>query len=174
MSKRITWSLFAGLLVAVVIATPNLHATQSRSLIAEKIDETKLVTLAGSTRPEAIQRNDRGAVAASFTLHHMLMVLRRPPETEQALEKFIQEQNDPKSPNFHHWLNAREFGERFGLAADDIRTIKEWLQSHGFTVHGTYDNGVLIDFTGTADQVRQAFHTEIHTPRSRARSILPT
>ncbi|HEY3937684.1 MAG TPA: protease pro-enzyme activation domain-containing protein [Bryobacteraceae bacterium] len=162
MPKRSTCSLLAGILVVMTLAAPNLHASQSRSLITEKIDEAKLVTLAGATRREANARNDRGAVAASFQLHHMQLVLRRPPETEQALDKFIEEQNDPNSPNFHHWLNAREFGEKFGLASGDIQTIKEWLQSHGFTVHGVYNNGVLIDFTGTVAQVREAFHTEIH------------
>jgi subtilase family serine protease len=146
-----------------MLATPNAHASQSRSLITEKIDETNLVTLAGGTRPEARNpRYDRGAVADNFTLHHMQLVLRRPPEMEEALDKFIEEQRDPNSPNFHQWLNAREFGERFGLSSGDIRTIKEWLESYGFSVDVIYDSGVLIDFTGTAGQVKQAFHTEIH------------
>src|SRR5271154_6626450 len=161
MPKHSTCFLSAGLFVAMTLATVGLHA-QSRPLLTDKIDEAKLVTLAGSTRLEANAKNDRGPVAANFMLHHMQLVLRRPEETEQALEKFIEEQNDPKSPNFHKWLNAHEFGERFGLAAGDIQTLKEWLESHGFEVQVIYDNGVLIDFTGTVGQVKQAFHTEIH------------
>lgn len=162
MSKHSICSLLAGLFVAMTLATPDLQASQSRALLTEKIDETKLVTLAGSTRREANSKNDRGAVAASFPLHHMQLMLRRPPETEQALDKFIEELNDRKSPNFHKWLNAHEFGERFGLAEEDIGTLKDWLKSHGFSVDVIYNNGVLIDFTGTADQVKQTFHTEIH------------
>jgi subtilase family serine protease len=162
MSTRIAYSVLCGLLLATTLLVPDLHASQSRSLITDRINENNLVTLPGGTRPEAIARNDRGAVAGSLLLHHIQLILRRPPETEQALEQFIQEQSDPTSPNFHHWLNAHEFGERFGLSESDIETTKEWLQSHGFTVHGVYDNGVLIDFTGTAGQVAQAFHTEIH------------
>ncbi len=163
MSKRSICSLLAGVLAVTTLATPNLHASQSRSVITDKIDETNLVTLSGGTRREAkIAKYDRGPVAASFPLRHMQLLLRRPPETEQALDKFIEEQRDPSSPNFHHWLQAREFGDRFGASDSDIGVIREWLQSHGFTVHGVYDNGVLIDFTGTAEQVRQAFHTEIH------------
>ena len=51
----------------------------------------QLVTLAGNTRPEATVQNDRGAVADSFPLHHMLLQLRRSPEKEVALEGiFIQ------------------------------------------------------------------------------------
>ena len=96
MPKRSTCSLLAWMLVVMTLAAPKLHASQSRSLIADKVDETKLVKLAGSTRREANAKNDRGPVAPNFQLHHMQLVLRRPPETEQALDRFIEEQNDPK------------------------------------------------------------------------------
>ena len=43
-----------------------------------------------------------------------------------------------------------------------MATIRGWLRSHGFTVNVVYPNGVVIDFSGTAGQVREAFHTEIH------------
>ena len=163
MSKRSICSLLAGVFVVMTLASTDVHASQARSVITDKIDETNLVALAGGTRPEARNlRYDRGAVADNFKLHHMQLVLRRPPETEEALDKFIEEQRDPNSPNFHHWLKAREFGERFGLSDSDIHTLTGWLESHGFSVDVIYDNGVLIDFTGTAGQVKQAFHTEIH------------
>ncbi len=62
----------------------------------------------------------------------------------------------------HHWLTAKEFGERFGAAKPDLDAITSWLQSHGLKVNVVYENGLLIDFSGTAGQVREAFHTEIH------------
>ena len=48
------------------------------------------------------------------------------------------------------------------MAAQDLATITGWLKSHGFTVNRVYPNGIVIDFSGTAGQVREAFHTEIH------------
>jgi subtilase family serine protease len=48
------------------------------------------------------------------------------------------------------------------VAQQDRDAIKRWLQSHGLKVNVDYTNGVLIDFSGTAGQVREAFHTEIH------------
>jgi subtilase family serine protease len=92
----------------------------------------------------------------------MLLQFRRPPEQEQALKEFIDQLHDPASPNFHRWLSAQEFGERFGLAQDDLNTITTWLQSHGFQVNVVYPSGMLIDFSGSAGQVREAFRTEIH------------
>ena len=135
---------------------------RTRALITQEIDESRLVTLKGNARPEANATNDRGAVADDFQMEHMLLQLQRPPEQEQALEEFIDQLHDPASPNFHRWLSAQEFGAKFGLAQDDLNTITTWLQAHGFQVNVVYPSGMLIDFSGSAGQVREAFRTEIH------------
>lgn len=131
-------------------------------LITQNVDESKLVTIAGNTRPEANKQNDRGLVADSLSMEHMLLQLKRSPEQERELRQFIDELQVPSSPNFHHWLTAKEYGERFGLAKHDLDAITRWLESLGFKVNVVYENGLLIDFSGKAGQVRSAFHTEIH------------
>ena len=136
--------------------------SQPLALIVEPVSDSKLATLAGNTRPEATAANDRGPVAADLPLDHMLLQLLRSPEREQALDKYINQLEDPKSPNYHHWLTAQELRQRYGLAAQDIDTITNWLKSHGFTVNRVYPNGLVIDFSGNAGQVQEAFHTEIH------------
>jgi len=47
-------------------------------------------------------------------------------------------------------------------AEADRTAIANWLQSHGFTVHGFTPGGMAVDFSGTAAQVSEAFRTEIH------------
>src|SRR5579871_4667891 len=74
----------------------------------------QLHTLPGNTRGEAIPANDRGRVADSLALHHMLLELRRSPERDQALRDFIARQYDPASPDFHRWLSPAEFGTQYG------------------------------------------------------------
>jgi subtilase family serine protease len=101
-------------------------------------------------------------VADSYPMEHMMLQLKRSVEQERELRRLIDELTDSSSPNFHQWLTAKEFGERFGLAQQDLDTITRWLESHGFKVNVVYENGLLIDFSGTAGQVRAAFHTEIH------------
>ncbi|HEV3481366.1 MAG TPA: protease pro-enzyme activation domain-containing protein [Candidatus Acidoferrales bacterium] len=135
---------------------------QAAPLITQGIDESRLVTLRGNTRSEANPQNDRGPVANNLAIEHMLLQLRRSPEQEQALKQFIDELHDRNSPNFHQWLTAEQFGARFGLAQQDLDTISRWLESHGFKVNLVYPSGILIDFSGTAGDVREAFHTEIH------------
>jgi subtilase family serine protease len=138
------------------------QAQAGSSVITQSLDESKLVALAGNTRPEINARYDRGPVPDYFPMEHMLLQLKRSPEQERELENFIQDLHNPSSPRFHHWLTARQFGKSFGRAQPDLQNITRWLESHGFTVNVVYDNGMLIDFSGTAVQVQQAFHTQIH------------
>ncbi len=137
------------------------YAGNTRALITQKIDDHQLVTLAGNTRPELTAQNDRGEVDPDLQLNHMLLLLQRSPEQEKMLEQFIEEQHNPKSPIFHHWIHAAEFGQRFGLAESDLAQIKEWLESYGLKVEYVYQNRILIDYSGTASQIENAFHMQL-------------
>lgn len=151
--------------VFVLITAPLAQAQsggQARPLITQNVDESKLVKLQGNTRPEAVPANDRGILPSDFAMEHMLLQLRRSPESEQALQQFLDELQDPQSANFHHWLAAEQFGQQFGLAQQDIDAITNWLESYGFQVNAVYPSRIVIDFSGTAGQVEQAFHTQIH------------
>lgn len=154
------------LALACTSQVAHTESTQSgrraRVLITQNIDEAKLVVLRGNVRPEASAVNDRGAVPEDFAMEHMLLQLQRPAELEKELQQFIDELHDPKSPNFHKWLTAQQFGERFGVAQQDVDTVTRWLESFGFRVNYVYPSFMLIDFSGNASQVRAAFHTEIH------------
>lgn len=155
-------SLFACPLTFPLAAPAQTLHTAPRVQITKTINEANLVTLHGNTRPEAKAANDRGRVEDDFAMDHMLLQLQRSPEQEQALQQLIDSLHDRNSPNYQKWLTAVEFGKQFGLAQEDLSAIRNWLESHGFTVNVVYTNGMLIDFSGTAGQVREAFHTEIH------------
>jgi subtilase family serine protease len=134
-----------------------------RPVITDPIDESQLITLVGNTTPAALEAaNDHGPVADSLVFDHLLLVLKPVPESAARLEKLIDAMHDQHSPEFHRWLTAQQFGERFGLALADRETLERWLESHGFSINRVYQNGLVIDFRGTAAQIRQAFHTEVH------------
>src|SRR5580704_2547090 len=138
------------------------NARAARVLITQPVDSSRLYTLAGNTRGEANAQNERGRLADTFALPHMLLQLQRSPEREHALEQFIDQQHNSASPNFHKWLTPDQLGQMYGPAPADIETVCGWLRSNGFTVNTVYPSGMLIDFSGTAGQVSTAFHTEMH------------
>ncbi len=177
MTKKTLLTLWCVLLLALITASSlcsyalgasNLNSqkptlqVQPTQRITQAIDERVYVPMAGNTRPEAQNAvNYKGPVAASMNIDHILLFLQRSPQQEQALEKLIDQLNDRKSSNFHKWLTPEQFGQQYGVAQSDIDTVTGWLQSHGLQVNKVYTNQMLIDFSGTAGQVGQAFHTEI-------------
>jgi hypothetical protein len=139
------------------------YAAQSaQPLITGKIDDTRRVTLSGNTRPEVTAANDRGPVPDDFSMSHMMLELRRPPDQAKALEQYLKVVNDPASPEFHKWLTPNQLGTNYGPALQDVETITDWLVAQGFKVDEVYPIRTLIMFSGTAGQVRRTFHTPIH------------
>jgi hypothetical protein len=130
--------------------------------ITQPVDDSNLVVLRGNTHPLALPQYDQGAAPASLPMHRMLLVLQRSPQQEAALDQLLEQQQDNSSANYHHWLTPQQFGATFGPAAADIQTITAWLQSRGFQVTRVARGGILIEFSGTAGQVQDAFHTSIH------------
>ncbi len=158
-------ALLSTVVLSFVLVFPLVTSAQgrrSRVLVVDRVDENRLQRLGGNTRSEANAQNDLGPVADDFAMDHMLLQLQRPAEQEQAIQQLIDQLHDPKSPNFHRWLSADQIGQMYGPAQEDIDTVTRWLEAHRFTVNLVYPNGMLIDFSGAAGQVRDALHTEIH------------
>ena len=153
----------SGLCLGATLAVLSGAAVAAEDLITSPVSAGALTTLRGNTRPEALRpENDRGAVPDSLPMGQMLLQLRRSAASEKALAAFIEEQQDPKSPNFHHWLTTEELAARYGASNADIAKISDWLKAQGFTVEGATADKMVIAFSGTAGAVRAAFHTDIH------------
>ena len=131
--------------------------------VVDPVDDTRLVTLTGNTHPLALPKYDQGPVADNYSMEHMYLELRRSSNQEQALASMLADMQNPQSPDYHHWLTADELGRTFGPAQQDMEVVVTWLSSHGMRVNGISKSGLTIDVSGTAGQVRDAFHTEIHS-----------
>jgi subtilase family serine protease len=168
---RLSFSFQCTLIAAVVTLTLTFSATAlaqesappaaARPLIAQPVDESNLTTLTGNTYPLARAEFDLGTAPATLPMERMLLVLKRSPEQEAALGQLLDDQQNRTSPNYHQWLTPEQFGKQFGPSDEDLQTIAAWLQSHGFRVGSTKGRTVL-EFSGSASQVQEAFHTTIH------------
>ena len=132
-----------------------------RPLITQPVDEAQLTALKGNTHILARPQFDLGTAPATLPMQRMLLVLKRSPEQESALRQLLDDQQDKHSPNYHQWLTPEQFGKEFGPTDADMQTIASWLQSHGFQV-GTSKGRTVLEFSGSASQVKEAFHTTIH------------
>jgi len=152
--------LFLCLILAPVFSWAQAPVQESR--IVQRVSESALVTLRGNTHPLAQAQYDQGAAPADLPMARMLLVLKRSDTQESALQKLLDDQQDQNSSVYHQWLTPDAFGAQFGPSDQDIQKVAVWLQSHGFQVAQVGRGRTTIEFSGTALQVQQAFHTEIH------------
>jgi len=155
-----------GLAFAIVLLFSLMATGQQAAIvparITQRVDMKNLVTLRGNIHPLARPEFDRGVAPESLPAERMLLVLQRSPEQQTALRKLLDEQQIKASPNYHLWLTPEQFGQQFGPADADIQAVTDWLASQGFQVNHLAAGRTVIEFSGTAGQVRQAFRTEIH------------
>ncbi len=130
--------------------------------VTQAVNEQVRVTLRGNTHPLARAEYDRGLAPDDLPLRRMLLLLKRSPEQQVALAKLLDEQQDKSSPNYHHWLTPEEFGARFGPADEDVQAVTDWLRSQGFQVSKVAAGRTVIEFSGTAGEVRAALRTDMH------------
>ena len=137
-------------------------STLAKPRLVEKLDESKRVALPGNVHPLATPAHDMGLAPDDLALNRMILVLQRSPEQEQALAQLMDAQQTSGSGSYKQWLTPAQFGAQFGVANEDIQTVGNWLGSHGMRVSRVSASHMFIEFSATAGQVREAFHTELH------------
>lgn len=136
--------------------------------IVDPVDDTRRVILSGNRHPAALRGADRGRVADDLRLERMILSLKPDPLQAAALDRFLTEAHDPSSPRYGQWLNVQTFAQHFGAAKADITQVTQWLIANGFAIDEVASGGLSVVFSGTAAQVRHAFHTEIRRYRFNA------
>ena len=138
----------------------NQVAPQTR--ITQVTNEQNLVRLTGNTSRLTKIGADLGVAADSFPLNHLQLVLKRSDTQETALKQLMHDQEQVGSPSYHKWLTPQSYGETYGVSDQDLKTVTTWLSGHGFSVEGVSSSRMVITLSGTQEQLRSAFHTEIH------------
>ena len=136
---------------------------QSLAPAVQSVSPPARVTLSGNVHPLAQARYDHGAVSDAAPASRMLLLLRRSPEQEAALQEFLLQVHRPGAPTFHAWLKPEQFAAKFGHSDADIASVTNWLQSQGFTNFHLSKARNFLEFSGTVGQIRNAFQTEIHS-----------
>ena len=153
--------LVALAMLAAALWCGTMHA-QNAAAATQSADSAEAQPLPHHVPQWANAGNDRGAVPASQTLENLVIVVARTPEQQAAFEQLLRDQQDATSPDYHHWLNAAEIGDRFGRPTADMEMVTGWLRSNGLRVTWVSPSKTLIGFGGTAADIGRAFQTELH------------
>jgi hypothetical protein len=121
-----------------------------------------LVRLPGHVHRLAQTGVDAGEAPDTTRMHGLDLVLAKTPAQQKTLDQLLAAQQDPKSPQYHHWLTPAEFGRRFGASDAAVHALSQWLRSYGLEVGEVPASRAHLPFFGSKAQVEAAFHTQIH------------
>lgn len=124
-------------------------------------DNSARISLKGEVHPLARAEFSRGAVADSLPMDRILLLLKRSEEQEDALQSLLEAQQDKSSANYHKWLSPDDFGKQFGPSDSDLQSVTDWLTAQGFHDIHVGPGRNVIEFSGSAGQVRQAFSAQM-------------
>jgi pseudomonalisin len=109
--------------------SPSSHANR----IANSSDLRSTTRLAGHVPAWATAANDAGPASPYGTLH-LTFVLSRSPELQTSFDQLLADQQNPSSPNFHHWLTPQQIGIAYGPTDEDLDKLTIWLNNQGLSV----------------------------------------
>lgn len=131
-----------------------------------------MVRLERTVHPRTLSATDAGRVEFGKPIDRIMLMLSPSADKAAALKQFLEQQQNPTSADYHHWLSAAEFGARFGAGEADIQSVRSWLEANGFTIGAAAKGGRWIEFAGTSGQVEATFRTELHYFRIAGRQYL--
>ncbi len=160
--------LAVSLLSALAPAAQPLLAQTASAIAPETrvvapVSNTMVTTLKGNVHPLAQARFDQGAVPASNATGRMLLLLRRSDAQQTALHRYMDDLQNPSSPNYRKWLTPETLGKSYGISDADLASVKGWLESQGLRVESVPQARNMVVFSGTVGAVQTAFHTSIHS-----------
>jgi len=77
------------------------------------------------------------------------------------LTNLLEQIYDPASANYHHFLTPEEFTAQFGPTIQDYEMVVNFAKVNGLTVTGRYSNRMLLDVTGKAADIQNAFQVNL-------------
>ena len=126
--------------------------------VVRTVDARDVVTLAKSHAAFLGKAKTGQALDASVHMNHLQLILKRSAVRQAASAQLVNDQHNPSSLRFRHWLTPREYGNAFGVADGDVAAVTSWLSAEGFKINAVYPNRMQIDFSGTVGLVNHVFH----------------
>jgi len=156
------WPALLVLVALGFLAGPVFAQSPVRDRIAQDVVPGVTNALPGTVDPRAKPASDIGRVDPSTRLAGMTMYFQPSAAQQAALNSLLQEQQTPGSPLYHKWITPAEYASQFGLSANDLAKIQQWLEQQGFSIDSVSNSRNAITFSGTVAQVEAAFQTQIH------------
>jgi kumamolisin len=108
--------------------------------------------------PLVQQSRHLGAVAADEVVALALVL---PTRNQAQLNDLLHRLYDPNDPAYGQYLTSNQFTAQFGPTQADYDAVIAWAQAYGLRVTQTHPNRKIVDVSGPAAVVEQAFNVQL-------------
>lgn len=112
---------------------------------------------AGTHVPEVIQRLGLQPTGRISPTNRLTLTIGLSLRNHSGLQKLIGEIYDSSSPRFHQYLTPRHFAAEFSPTVEQYNALKDYARSNGLILIGEHANRLLLDVSGTAENVERMF-----------------
>ena len=122
--------------------------------------------LSGYLTPDITNAPLVGPVPPTTPIHLSIRLPIRTPAPSEGypdLPTFVKQVSDPNSPTYRRYLSPTDFAQHYGPLVDDYKNkLSSWALSENLTVDMTWPNRLLLNVSGTAAAVEQAFYVNLN------------
>jgi subtilase family serine protease len=113
--------------------------------------------------PEAIARFHLQPTGRLPATEQLRLTVGLPLRNKDALVGLIQQLYDPRSTNFHRFLDPARFLERFDPTEADYQKVINFAKTNRLEVTRTSGDRVLVDVSATVSDIEKALHVNLLT-----------
>jgi hypothetical protein len=95
--------------------------------------------------------------------NHLHLCIGLPVRNPQDLDDLLHRLYDPASPDYHQYLNPKQFTAQFGPSEADYQSLIAFAKSSGLAVTTAYANRMLLDVEGSVADIEKTFHITLRT-----------
>lgn len=129
-----------------------------------------VVSLSGLT-PGPVLDGSAKLVGHTDSTQMLRLVIGLQPPNMAEEEQFLKDLQDKQSPQFHHFLTAEQWNERFAPSAASEQAVVDWAQAQGLTVTNRYSNRLLVDVEGSTAAIEKALNVTINNYQLETKSF---
>ena len=146
--------------MAAQTSTTALQAAPQTNRVSVNPSFSQRIQLPGSLpRWVTTERQVSGRTVDPEASLRISLGLRRAPSVQAAFEKLLADQQNPSSPNYHHWLTPEQIGQLYGPTESDVQAVTHWLETEGLRAGSVSADRMLVEVSGTTTTVANAFRT---------------
>lgn len=147
-----------------VIAAPaqDSSETAGAASYAQVFNGITAAAIRPSNTAAKLARANARLVSKLAVDQNLYVTLNLPLRNESELDKFLQDVQDPRSADYHKYLDPEAFSARFGPTREDYAKVMAWVAKNGFTISEAPSNRLVVSIQGNVNAINKAFHVTLN------------